>query len=178
MGFWVKKKCSYVAQKVCCAFFSALWVTLPNQEPSFLTFALSYVHRCYFPAFLYACLFIECIAERLPRGDWTSVAELSSPSFHWNGEQQCSCLYNGWQSSAHAHTHSHTGSPPMRNHYGGKAVASLCKCNLALLHLAPSLNASFRDGWHLPLSFSFPLSVCRRLGGILVLIYSGHLQYH
>lgn len=90
----MKKKCSYVARKVCFALFSALWVTLPNQEPPFLTLDLSYLHRCYFPAFL--CLFIECIHC------WGEIGPLLrnyEPPFsqrHW-------WLYNGWQS--HTHTH-------------------------------------------------------------------------
>lgn len=139
----MKNKCLYRAQKVCCVLFSELWLTLPNQEPSFLTLARSYLHRCYSPAFLSACLFIECVHR--PGRNGPPLREITSRSFHWDREQRRWCLYKERQSRAHM------GSPPMRNHYGVKAVASLCKCNLAVLRLAPACCCAIAEcllwGW-------------------------------
>lgn len=115
----INKKCSHVALKVCCALFSALWV------PSFLTLALFYLHRCYIPAFpsrLICLLNASMAVGRLCHHCTLLFTKTENRGSCW--------LYNGWQSRMHM------GSPPMRNHHSVKAVASLCKCNLALLHLA------------------------------------------
>lgn len=144
-------------------------MTLPNQEPFFSHTCSLICIGVIFLAFFSACLFIECIHCRGPIGPPLRNYE---PLFSLS-QRTATLMPLQWMTI----TRTHMGSPPMRNHYGVKAVSSLCKCNLALLRLAPMCCCAISEcllwGWGgfgvgclASPTFPLSLSVCQRLGGI------------